>query len=302
MTHKYLCIYHANCLDGFAAAYALHYFMGRDEVDFHASDYGDAPPDVKSRDVVIVDFSYKREVLLEMARDANSILILDHHKTAQEDLLGFKLPPDFAAWEEYIRVHVPFTAENKVAALFDMNRSGAGMAWDYFGSGARPLLIDYVEDRDLYRFKMSRTREICAGLASYPMTFEVWDHFFPYRYPEQQEVLNDLYTGGLAINRYNKQVIESALPVMERKMIIGGVKMPVVNLPKVMASDAGNMLAQKWAVRTAAVYRDESDHRAFSLRSTSLGLDVAEIAKKYGGGGHQHAAGFKMPVGWEGDE
>jgi hypothetical protein len=32
----------------------------------------------------------------------------------------------------------------------------------------------------------------------------------------------------------------------------------------------------------------------FSLRSSANGLDVSEIARSFGGGGHRHAAGFRL--------
>ncbi len=81
-----LCIYHGNCADGFTAAWAVHSFFGPGNVDFYAGVHQDPPPDVTDRDVIIVDFSYKAAILNEMASAANSILILDHHKTAQADL------------------------------------------------------------------------------------------------------------------------------------------------------------------------------------------------------------------------
>lgn len=45
----------------------------------------------------------------------------------------------------------------------------------------------------------------------------------------------------------------------------------------------------------AAAYWDEADGtRRWSLRSSETdGVDVSEIAKLYGGGGHVHAAGFR---------
>lgn len=97
-----LCIYHGNCADGFGAAWVVRKALG--DIDFHAGKYQAPPPDVTDKDVVIVDFSYKRPVLLEMAAKANSILILDHHKTALEDLVD--LPPN-------------------VTLLFDMESGGA---------------------------------------------------------------------------------------------------------------------------------------------------------------------------------
>ena len=82
---KKLCIYHGNCADGFGAATAVRIALGADSVDFHAGIHGKLPPDVTGRSVIIVDFSYKRELLIEMAEQAESILILDHHKSAQID-------------------------------------------------------------------------------------------------------------------------------------------------------------------------------------------------------------------------
>jgi len=59
-------------------------------LEFHAGVYQNPPPDVTGKDVILVDFSYKRPILDKMKQEANSILILDHHKTAMEDLQGFE--------------------------------------------------------------------------------------------------------------------------------------------------------------------------------------------------------------------
>ena len=83
---KILCIYHGNCADGFGAAWVVRKALG-DDVEFFPGVYQSEPPDVTGRDVVMVDFSYKRDVLLDMAAEADSIVIIDHHKTAQEDLV-----------------------------------------------------------------------------------------------------------------------------------------------------------------------------------------------------------------------
>ena len=43
-----------------------------------------------------------------------------------------------------------------------------------------------------------------------------------------------------------------------------------------------------------AVYFDRADgKRQWSLRSTDEGVDVSEIAKVHGGGGHKNAAGYE---------
>jgi oligoribonuclease NrnB/cAMP/cGMP phosphodiesterase (DHH superfamily) len=148
-----MCIYHGNCADGFGAAWVVRKALG--EIDFHPGKYQEPPPDVTGKDVVMVDFSYKRPVLLEMADKANSILILDHHKTAVEGLVD--LP------------------EN-VTAKFDMGHSGAMLTWEHFFPGQEPPpLLLHIEDRDLWRFALQNTRQIQANVFSFPYDFQVWD-------------------------------------------------------------------------------------------------------------------------------
>lgn len=286
-TYRPLCIYHGNCADGFGAAWVVRkYFDG--DVDFHPGVYGQAPPVVTGRHVIIVDFSYKRPVLEEMAKSAKSITVLDHHKTAQEDLAGL---PD---------AMMPFMAPSPgIHVWFDMNRSGAGMAWDYyFPDAPRPKLIDHIEDRDLWRFRLIGTREVQAALFSYSYDFDLWDAIMSQMDVEQG--VEEFRAEGRAIDRKMLKDIAEILGVATRDMVIGGVKVPVVNLPYTMASEAAGKLAEN--APFAAAYFDAKDGRKFSLRSRGEGgADVSAIAKLYGGGGHRNAAGFTMPIGWEGD-
>lgn len=280
-----LCIYHGNCADGFGAAWAVRRAFAV-EIDFHAGVYQTPPPDVTGRDVILVDFSYKRPVLEEMARAANSVLVLDHHKTAADDLSGLIVPPpSWGAWFEAVRDGVSRSV--RLAALFDMNRSGAGIAWDYFHPDkARPRLVDHIEDRDLWRFKLPQTREIQAAVFSYPYDFAVWDRLMA-------QDTAELAAEGVAIERKHFKDIDELLKVVTREMRIGGHVVPMANLPYTLTSDAGHKLAT--GKPFAGCYWDMPDGRVFSLRSTDEGLDVSEIAKQYGGGGHRNASGFKVP-------
>lgn len=305
MNTRPLCIYHSPCLDGFGAAWVVRKFFGG-EVDFHPGVYGQAPPDVRGRDVIMVDFSYKRPVLAEMygrgGGGARSILILDHHKTAQQDLDGFR-QPEATWWDHLVSVHRDGTdniPEPSIFALFDMQRSGAGMAWDYFfrSSPRRPHLIDKIEDRDLWRFAFPDTRAINGTLFSYPYDFDIWDHLA--EQAETEAGRTAMVTAGNAIDRKMMKDIGEFLGFATREMVIGGHKVPVVNLPYFMASEAAGQLAE--SAPFAAAYYDKGDARVFSLRSRKGGVDVAEIAKVYGGGGHAGAAGFQRPIGWEGDK
>ena len=298
---KHLCIFHSNCADGFAAAWVVWRMYGTGQFDFHPGVYGDAPPDVTDRHVVMVDFSYKRPVLMEMAAKAASILILDHHKTAAADLDGFWKPP--ARYEDFITHVAPALREEAfppVNAIFDIDRSGAMITWDYFhsqegGRTAPPKLLEHIQDRDLWLFKLEGTREIQANVFSYPYDFEVWETLM-------QTEPTILRAEGAAIERKHHKDIAELVGVSKRLMVIGGVEMPVANLPYTLSSDAGHAMAKGVLGGAAACYMDTPKGRVFSLRSSPDGIDVSEIAKRYGGGGHKNAAGFTMPIGWEGEQ
>lgn len=278
---KPLCIYHGNCLDGFAAAWSVRHALG-EEVEFYKGIHQQPPPrDVKGRDVILVDFSYKKQVLENMLATAASITILDHHISAEEDLSAL-------------------LKSGEIKGLFDMKQSGAMLAWLWFNPGLPvPELIAHIQDRDLWLFKLDGTQEINAALSSYPFDFKVWDSLMDSR----STALETLRQEGLAIERKLQKDIKGLIESGVRRMVIGGYDVPVLNASSAYVSDAGNIMSA--GEPFAACYWDHPDGRSFSLRSRDdagvSGVDVAEIAKKYGGGGHKHAAGFTVAIGWEGE-
>lgn len=271
---KKLCIYHGNCADGFTSAWVVRKALG-ENVEFHAGIYQNPPPDVAGRDVIIVDFSYKRPVMQEIIAKAGLVTVLDHHKTAQADLDGLD------------------GCRSGVEVMFDMERSGATMAWDwFFPHEPTPQLIKHVEDRDLWRFALSGTREIQASVFAYPYEFTVWDFLMG-------ADLEELRMQGEAIERKHFKDIRELVGVVTRNMKIGGHVVPVANLPYTLTSDAGHLLAKDKPF--AGCFWFTPDGWVFSLRSREDGADVGEIAKQYGGGGHKHAAGFRIPLNKLGD-
>ena len=250
-------LYHAECMDGFGAAWAM--WKRFPSADFVPVKHGDPPPaGLTDRHVVMADFSYSRPVLEAIAEKAASLLILDHHITAEKALDG-----------------LPF-------AYFDQNRSGAVMAWEWAHATPVPWLLRYVQDKDLWHWRLPASREVSAALASYPFEFAVWDGL-------RQDTLE---AEGRAILRYEQATIE--------KIIAGatlvefeGEFVPAVQ-SAVLTSQIGEQLA---AHRPFCIIWHERDgRRYYSLRSRADGTDVGSIAARYGGGGHTHAAGFSIPL------
>jgi len=259
-----LCIYHKNCADGFGAALAVKKYadINKFQCEFIPAHYGDTPPDVSGKDVFIVDFSYPRETLLELKEKAKSIKVIDHHKTAQKDLQDL----DFC--------------------VFDMNYSGAVLTWEtIFCTGRVPLLFKYIQDRDLWRWDMENSKAVSAGLQQLKQEFHLWE-----RYLIAGNIPELIETGNIILEYQNKQ-IEKIINSEVQLTNIAGHNVPCINTTTLI-SEIGNELAKGQPF--CAMYFETADKRIYSLRSDSNGIDVSEIAKKFGGGGHFHAAGFSV--------
>jgi oligoribonuclease NrnB/cAMP/cGMP phosphodiesterase (DHH superfamily) len=265
---KPIVIYHGNCQDGFTAAWAI--WKVHPDWDFYPGKYQEDPPDVTDRVVYFVDFSYKRPVILEMAKKAQDITILDHHKSAEADLVD--LPSN-------VFVH------------FDTNKSGARLAWEHFHSSEKaPPLLLRVEDRDLWRFRYEDTKDVSAYLFSQNYEFETWDYMM--RLSTDEHDLDEMAGYGYVILLKQAKDIDELLQ-NKFKIVLGGTEVWTANLPYTLCSEAGNILSQ--GEPFSSTFYLDGQSAIFSLRSDEDGVDVSEIAKQYGGGGHKHAAGFKVP-------
>lgn len=263
--HTIECVYHADCMDGFTAAWVVHKKFGTG-VRLHEGRYGEKPSEAVSKShceiLLLVDFSYDLETMKELQKWYSKIVIIDHHKTAIEAL------KDFSAIK-----------------VFDIERSGAGLAWDtLFAPESRPDIVRYVEDRDLWRFALPGSKAVNAAYSMYSKTFPMWDVL-------AKKPWHDLVVEGYVVETVNDMCLD-ALVKLAQPGNVGGYGVPVVNAPPMFASELGNRLSK--GEQFAAIYWHEGDEVHFSLRSRDGGLDVSEVAKRFGGGGHKHAAGFKV--------
>jgi uncharacterized protein len=297
---KPLVIFHSlgptgHCDDGFAAALAVRLALGASNVDFAPAEYGKEPPDVRGRNVIMVDISYKRPVLEGMLKSCRSLLILDHHKTAAEELAFMRPgPSDWITWQAW-------QEGGGGAAVFDMDRAGAGLAWDFFHPGRpRPGFIDYIECRDLGggldpgRPTLPGLDQFVRALRSYPQDFDAWENLLTSPVGDKR-----LISEGLSIERYFRTLVEQAKRAAYVAVFddygteLGPCR--ITNCPKFAASEVAGELAE--GVSFGAVYFEAAPGRwEYSLRSRGENAtDVSAIAKRFGGGGHHKAAGFTMP-------
>lgn len=272
MNQARICIYHGDCLDGQGAAIAM--FRRFPDTEFYFGVYSEAPPeDVDGRDVFLVDFSYPKAVIEDLLQRVNHLTIIDHHRTAMEALATFTHP--------------------RLTKVFSYEHSGAVLAWKYFNpQDPVPELLWYIEDRDLWKFESQDTRAIT--MYAYSLNFAHPADWLPYVTPAVwTDAKSTFLVGGQALVRQNDKRVRD-LVGDARPMTISNHEVLVVNCNHFYASDVAHELA--FNKPFGATYRDVKDKRVFSLRSVKGGVNVAEIAEKYGGGGHEHAAGFSVPL------
>lgn len=302
--HVDLIVTHGGCHDGFTAEWLLHRrwpdaechrgvynedTTGLAEMGVIASverwktaRHGEKPQSV----LVMADFSYKLVPMLDLASTWDRIIILDHHASAIDALDG----------------HLP----SNVETVFDVNRSGAGIVADWLGVRDNTDLpyhapygvVDYVEDRDLWRFDLPHSKEAIQYLiAATPHTYDEWDLFERRLRGEPDRCFSD----GLLVGRYHNILVDE-LVACARPAVIDGHDVLMTPSPYLCGSDVAGRLAAMSPSRIGAYYRDLPDRVEYGLRSTDGGPDVAKVAERFGGGGHPHASGLRRARSDDGPE
>lgn len=250
-------LYHAECADGFGAAWAL--WKRYPSAQFMPVKHAVPPPSgLAGQRILIVDFSYPRPTLEALAADAKHLAVLDHHITAERALADLPY------------VH------------FDQKKSGAVLAWEWAHESPAPWLLQYVQDKDLWHWALPGSREINAALASYPFDFGIWDTL-------RKETLE---AEGRAILRHENELVGK---IAAEAVLVSfqGETVPAVQ-SAILTSQIGERLSDGYPF--CLIWHDRDGRRYYSLRSREGQTDVGAIASLHGGGGHKHAAGFSVPL------
>lgn len=322
-TNLPLVLYHANCADGFGAAFAAWKALGDAGAVYVPVQYngfkfnvetgyltvGDIEYNITDRDVYILDFSFPVSIMEALFSTCFHVIWLDHHKSAF-DMYGLS-ELDCIYDEEDLQL----TDYYKHQVVLDNTRSGALIAWNYFHPADEvPLAIRHLDDYDRWQFKIPGTKEFNKSLWSYtPWSFEQWNTM-PYLLSELG--LESYYDEGAAILRAHDQNVQSIIAAskrecslvffesheidnphedgktlsMSRQVVVAGL---AANCPKHLASDVGHELATECGTFGLCWFVDTSGKVECSIRSNG-DFDVSAIASKFGGGGHKNASGFKL--------
>lgn len=291
---------HDKCLDGSVAAWVASKACREESYRAEAFDYTEEAVNIlktiwATREydrLLIVDYSVKLDVLydLEDSHPEGEIVIIDHHKTAFENLLNISPEQNARA----------VTKVSNTDVILDMTKSGCLLAWEYFyGTRLPPDIVVYVNDHDLWRYENKYTKPIIAYLKAYfhdGMSISdvdmIDDRFY---HPGK---VRELVNKGEKLIKNQEEILntlaEAATPVY-----INGIKgYAVTSANPNLTSELGHTISNKYKTFAMIISFDSSTQLAkFSLRcDKEFNIDCSHLAKQYGGGGHRGAAGFYLPV------
>ncbi len=273
ITKDIVVMYHGNCPDGFTAAWAAWKKFGDTAEYIPLHRYLEIPK-IKNRIVYMLDYCPNNKADLDrLQADNKKLIVIDHHVSGAESI---KSVPE----------HV-----------FDLNHSGAVLSWKYFNPNQSiPTLALYVEDRDLWNWKLSNTKEILniTDLNDLSMTdFSVWDSIATDLDNESKK--QEYIKKGSAIQQFREIVVQNIVNNQTQLVLFEGHEIYAANAPRFFVSEVGNVLATK-KPPFAIVWSQTSQKTVVSLRGVG-DFDVAKIAEKYlGGGGHKSASSFSFPA------
>lgn len=273
-------IYHHPCSDGtgsglIAWKYLSTNFSERD-VEYYPSLIGTGPPkDLQGKNVLICDYSYKKDVLLDLISKVKNLLIigkfvenenifltlvyLDHHKSAEKELSD--IPAEYK--------------------IFDMKHSGAMLTWFYFFPDLEsPLLIKYIEDRDIWTKQLPYTDDFISWFYTLPFDFKEYDKYIQ----DDALIMKMIHTKGIPYGELNQYYTENATnysvpkfsKIKDKYYMIGYVNSTICK------SDIGHHIFNRFnLIDFSATYsiNDVTDSTSFSLRSVDTGSDVSDIAR-----------------------
>jgi len=307
-------IYHADCLDGFGAAYAAWSQLG-DSARYLPLHHGETwrIEDIEGHRVYILDFSLPPELLEKIARLATAVIQLDHHFSARKPWLSkLQTLPD--GTQEHTHSTLP------LQVIFNLDKSGARLAWEHFQpTRALPRLLRHIEDQDLWRFADPDTRVFCRALRLHPFSFEGWRYLIADTESASAPTYQRMLADGAAIDRFfQNEVTHLAQGQLPTSALLRGEPIDALQAvrhqqPCISDGAASWQAVKGLAINASALFSSELGHQ-LAVASGSFGLiwqlasdgeikaslrsegdfDVATIAARYGGGGHKNAAGFRM--------
>lgn len=284
-------LYHKGCNDGLASAWAAWTAFG-DKASYLPYQYGDEWPwQCKGMHVVMVDLSITAEQYAKIADDIKSLIIIDHHKTAEDLQHRFMSVKSFDAY-----MGKRLTTWDIPLIYFDLAECGAVLSYRFFTDCMElpleqmPMALQLVNDYDLWKHKLADSKAFNAWMRNVDVSIASFNTQVSFGDSVSEKVLEI----GEALLGYDQSIAKSVVKNYVRKCITNrGVTYALVNGPHHLRNEISDILKDEYDF--VVVYNQRTHKTIVSLRGNgSKVIDLSAVAKKYGGGGHHDSASFSF--------
>jgi len=273
---KSIIVYYHDDGDGFGAAWsAWKKFGNKAEYVEINLDKKDIIPEDKNQEIYFLDFCPTERVIKALLLANKKVVIIDHHVSSKSLI------------------------ESSPENVYGDKNSGAVLSWKYFHSGKKvPKLLEYIEDVDIWKWKIKNTKEILNALFLREKDFKIWNKIA--KDLENREKRKKYIEEGAVVEKYKQKIIKKIAGKAE-EAIFEGKKAWVVNSP-IFSSAIGHILVDDKNT-IGVIWSYKNGKIRTSIRSKDTLTDVSKIAEKFDGGGHRNAAGFavskKIKMPWK---
>ncbi len=260
-------MYHGGCSDGFGGAWAAWNKFGKRAEYIPLYDRQRPPSGLAGRELYFIDWTFDNPVTTKViVRESEHTVILDHHAQARAAM-------------RLAQEHV-----------FSPQNSGAVIAWKYFHPGEKtPLLLKYVEDYDIWKFRLRDTAAVNALLEATPFDFRAWSHLAADF--EKPAGRRRRIAAGKLLLQYKNALVQDIVSGA-KKVRWGKYEVLAVNAP-ILRNETGHLLAKR-KPPMSVMWWEEGKKIRISLRAVKP-FNILKNIK--GSKGHPQAAGLALPRG-----
>jgi len=257
--------YHADCTDGFTAAWVAWKKFG-DKAEYIAYNHENNVPEIKDKEIYTVDMTFPKEITERLMRDNKRLTSIDHHISNKEITL--------------------MTQEG----LFDNNHSGCILAWKYFfPNETAPMFLEYIEDYDIWIHKY-KSKALYQYLNLFDRDFKTWSQLVTDFDDEAKRKI--MIEKGELLFQFEDKIIDYNIDQNAHLVSFEGYTVYSINSDRTPSQNALKLIKKKPPF--AIVWQERKDGWLHVHLRGVGNIDVSEIAKKYGGGGHKLAAAFRL--------
>jgi uncharacterized protein len=288
-------IYHKNCIDGFSS-YVVALTSGK--ISKNHIVYPDVPsahhppPNIYGKNVLIMDVAYRKDILKEIFEKAKKVVFIDHHLSIADDSMD---------------IVSNFGKNDDIVLVYDEKKSGATLTWNYFFKDKKiPLFLRFIEDQDTGKWEFNNTRSFIFALKTYydttpnEKTLNKWKNLFDkmnvaklVKKGEHMKDYND-YLAKINLGKHSRKFFPSEKIFEMGKNIfskVGQYDVAVFNGAQCPSVTELSILAlERLKCDICIFWNLNIDKNEYVISMRSINVDVSEICKKFGGGGHKLAA------------